>query len=374
MNEGAEIEFGLGKTLKLLIAAVVTLSVAIVFSFLLLILLRYFWCKTGLDNSCEHAYTIDNNSILIHNYLFGIGAFIGLSFAYYRLRIADNKVKSDDDAAVQQTYYEATKLLGESSVSARMAGILELIKLKENRPDQFAVPVIDILAGFIVHSVPKYRMVDNEFLTDEQKINDLDKLGNLDNPYIASYEAEIALIAIGDRSDADLKMYSSKWRNRYLGIQRAKISSLTAVDANLSYIDFSFSELARSNFVATNFTNSVLLYAKLNSTSFIRCVCIKTVFKYAEMNGVNFYQANLKNARFDGTKLRNAVFKEANVAGADFTNTDLCNVDLSEVLGLTQEQLDVALQSPGPEPSLSKEYKWDMQAAIIRWKEVQAKS
>ena len=372
MKENTEIDFGLGKTAKLLIVAVVAFSLAIVFAFLFVILLRYLWCQTGLDNLCNDVYSIEKNSILIRNYLFGVGAIIGLKFAYDRLRIADNKLKSDDGAAIQQTYYEAAKLLGDSSVSARMAGIFELIKLKNRRPDQFAVPVLDILAGFIVHSVPKFRLVDNKLLSDEMRVDNLEDFDNLDNPYVMNYEAENAFIAICNRNKEDIEMYSSKMSERRLDLQRAKLSNIEVLGGNLSSIAFSFSELASSEFFQTNFTESVFSYAKLKETSLIECVCIEASFDYADMESVELLLTNFKNAKFEEAKLKDAVFTEANVAGADFTNADLCNVDLSEALGLTQEQLDVACQSPGPEPSLGKGFKWNKPAAIKRWRKVRA--
>jgi uncharacterized protein YjbI with pentapeptide repeats len=87
---------------------------------------------------------------------------------------------------------------------------------------------------------------------------------------------------------------------------------------NLSGTSFKDSKLANSYFLRTNLSNANLSNANLSNSD----------FRYAILLSSNFQDAKLEGADF-----KEAEFKETKLKGADLSNT----------LGLTQAQIDLAL-------------------------------
>ncbi|MFM7083013.1 MAG: pentapeptide repeat-containing protein, partial [Actinomycetota bacterium] len=97
--------------------------------------------------------------------------------------------------------------------------------------------------------------------------------------------------------------------------QYANLAGVDFSRLKLDFIDFSVAQLTGASFVGANLSNSV----------FIR----------SELSAVNFEGATLKNVDFTAAVMPAASFKGANLEGAV-----LCDVDLTQVLDLTKEQLE----------------------------------
>ena len=372
MQEKTETEYRLEKGFKLFVFTVTTLSIATICAFFFVLLIRYTWCQTGLEPSCDDAYSIDRNVNLVRNLVLGAGAIIGLKFANDRIRLADKQLKFDEYTADQQTYYEAAKLLQESAVFTRVAGITKLAQLKDKRPAQFSVAVVDILASFIVSSISEVKIFEYDVANKNKKIDYSAYPDSVVNQYAVSYDAEVAMIAIGARTKRDLDMYENEKSDRRVGMMRANLNLLSIHNRNLSHIDFSHSKINAANFSKVDLGESMFISAELSQVTFRNCTCIATEFHNVDMSKATLERSNFDKAHFVVTDLTSAVFKQASVSNANFTGANLCNADLVGAVGLKQEQLDVACQSPGPPPKLSEGYEWDQAAAIERWKAIGA--
>ncbi len=144
------------------------------------------------------------------------------------------------------------------------------------------------------------------------------------------------------------KLSGSGFQSAKLSGANFELSELVRVsfhDADLSNTDFEKALASRADFSGANFTN-----ARLSRAEFIR-----VDFSGSDLSGANmvkgdflrndFTGANLAGVDLTGANAPRAIFHEANLAGADFSRVFLYyarfeGTDLSQVKGLTQDQLD----------------------------------
>lgn len=103
------------------------------------------------------------------------------------------------------------------------------------------------------------------------------------------------------------------------------------------FANFYESNLAGAKFDAADMAGVLLMNAKLNDGSFVYTNLSGAQLNNADLSGADLTNAWLNHAQLQGAKLGNA-----NLTGAKLRGVQLHGADLSQVVGLTQDQLVLA--------------------------------
>ena len=130
-------------------------------------------------------------------------------------------------------------------------------------------------------------------------------------------------------------------------LSRATLTRANVSNSDLSNADMSKVDGGRSVFQEVNLANSSLEKAELFRADFSGSNLSNTNLNKTEMGRANFQNSDLSGAQITFTNLARANFSGAKLAGADFEKswtylTQFEDVDLTEVLNLSQEQLELA--------------------------------
>lgn len=108
---------------------------------------------------------------------------------------------------------------------------------------------------------------------------------------------------------------------------KISLRGINAHDVNLAGAQFPEADFWCASLFGTDLSSSNLTRANLEQTQLI---------------GVNFSRANLTGSSLDGSWVFSSKFSGANFKNVSLRNTAFSNVDLSEVKGLTENQLSEA--------------------------------
>ena len=114
-------------------------------------------------------------------------------------------------------------------------------------------------------------------------------------------------------------------------LQGAWLGRAKLADANLARADLGRANLPKANLQGADLREANLVEADLRG---------------ADLRGAWLEQANLAGANLAWVDLRGAYLSEAKLREAELKGANVNGVDLTGVLGLTREQLDVALRNP----------------------------
>lgn len=130
-------------------------------------------------------------------------------------------------------------------------------------------------------------------------------------------------------------------------LQRSELVRSSFVGADLTGANFEKSLASRSNF-----NGAILRGARLVKAEFQRVSLVGADLTDADLSGGDFFRNDFSNAQLISANLRDAIMsravftgakmKGANLSGAFLLRSRFDNVDLSEVTGLEQTQLDQA--------------------------------
>ena len=122
----------------------------------------------------------------------------------------------------------------------------------------------------------------------------------------------------------------------------AVMTQAILVDAQASKADFSGADLfaaviTRGQYVETLFEGAIMEQIQIEAA----------LMRNAKMRGVSFFRARLVNVDLSRADLRETEFVRTLLSGVNFSGADLVGarfiqVDLTETVGLTQQQLDRA--------------------------------
>jgi uncharacterized protein YjbI with pentapeptide repeats len=130
-------------------------------------------------------------------------------------------------------------------------------------------------------------------------------------------------------------------------LMEANLAGAKMVNANLERARLKEADLQAANFEAANLAGAILTKAELPRTNFTE----------ANLTDTDLSKAEFGRSMFDGADLTGANLSYANIARAHFVDVQMARVnlngaytllahfegtDLSETVGMTQEQLDIA--------------------------------
>ena len=367
--------------LNLIIRCVCIFLLLIVAIIFVVLGINLIWCRLVWKSYCIIAFSFGENVALMRNIALGLFGTIGLIFAYHRLHIADQQQQDAEDIQLNELHRQGATLLGEESLSTRIAGISTLKQLKSQSPEKYITSIIDLLAIFVVQSdsktIPRklhthVTLPESEQLTDEMKMN----------LNLVRTDVTEALIVIASRSQTEQELYRAERNNRQIDLMHASLNGLFIRDVNLSQVFFYGAELVcanilNSNLAGSNFCESRMIGANFTDSDCRNCKFFEAIVCNAHFVNVDFSNAslvqicldetNLTEANFTHADLRDSLLCGATLTGATFENANLSGADLLEAKGLTHDQLKLICHSPDSEPKIDQHLVWDKNEAIRRW-------
>jgi len=147
---------------------------------------------------------------------------------------------------------------------------------------------------------------------------------------------------------AGAKLHRSRLNNT--SFHKAYLMRVSGVEVNLNHAELRGTTLSEAKLIASNFTMADLRKADLtrgdfSRSDFSRAKLISTDAMEAVFIGAIFYKSNLGRGDFTGANFTDAQFIDTKFGDANFTGANLSGASLYKIIGLTQEQLDVACGS-----------------------------
>lgn len=133
------------------------------------------------------------------------------------------------------------------------------------------------------------------------------------------------------------KAFLARVEAESINMRGAALQDATLIEAKWNNSVLEKADLRRADMTRAEFTNSNFKKANLESAAAQGANFKGSVFHGARFDHANLQGAQLDKANFQNTKFGNAVFSNTTLSGANFSGADL-----SQVIGLTQAQLDTA--------------------------------
>ncbi len=137
------------------------------------------------------------------------------------------------------------------------------------------------------------------------------------------------------------KAFLVRVTGEYVNFDNSDMQDVTMVETKLHQSVFSNTNLSRADLGRSEFTHSNFDGANLTSAS-----APQANFAGSHFVGANFEHANLQGAQFTESILKDVKFGNAMMENAILNGADFSGADLSEAIGLSQAQLDIACGDP----------------------------
>lgn len=320
------------------------------------------WLRGGGSESASNGDTLRNAGLML-------GGIIALVFALWRGWVAQQQSTAaqrqgdiSQQSMLNERYERGAEMLGSTVLSVRLGGIYGLASLAEDHPDQYHVPIIQLLCTFV-------RQPPEEGKKDESEQVDRAKS---DNEHELRQDVQAAMTAISGRNEAGLG-YEKATRGFLIEVsdsvaegvtvRRAGLFWLDLRGANLRCVDLLEAKLFRANFRDADLSNSTLLEANLSHAILWKAnlshamlwkanLSEADISQNANLSNANLTYANLSDANLFLADLSGASLRGANLSGVVLQRANLTGADLSEVTGLEQDGLNRSRADPDKPPKL----------------------
>ncbi|MGI9066573.1 MAG: pentapeptide repeat-containing protein [Pyrinomonadaceae bacterium] len=340
-----------------------------------LILLTYFVHKAPQLMIADNALKLTNNEWLqrvnearatVVQAIGGLVLLVGIFFTWRNIRATEKNLKISQQATaknleisqeglVTQRFSKAIELLGSDKVQVRLGGIYALERIaRESKKDHW--PIMEILTGFVRENSPRVRSELPKLIgTDVQAI--LTVIGRRNKQHeIIGMRRNLSESRSLDFHGTNLHgadLHGANLSGALLSDVDLTSSNMLGTNLEHAYLDdcdLSYSKIIDSNLRGTDLNGSQFRQASLYSVKFDPTAGDRngkkpTSFFQADIKVCSFRKTNLiasdfRGAKFLGGSLDGAVLKGAYLTGASFEVINLKEVDLTEVKGLTLEQIN----------------------------------
>ncbi len=336
----------------------IALSVVVMVVEVLLVVVLWDWLAKG-----------ESGSATIRNIGLVIAGSLAIPLAIWRTVVADKQASSAQyqttiaqQGLLNERYQKGAEMLGSAVLSVRLGGIYGLASLAEDHPDQYRVPIFQLLCTFVRRPPEEGKRDETEQVHREKS----------DSDYELRQDVQAAMTAISERSEAGLG-YEKATRGFLIEVTDSVAEGVTVrraglfwVDlrgANLKYVDLLEAKLSWANFNDADLSNSTLLEANLSHARLWKAnlsharlwkadlskadISQSAILSNADLTNANLSDANLFLADLSGASLRGA-----NLSGVVLQRANLTGADLSEVTGLEQYSLNSGRADPNNPPKL----------------------
>ena len=329
------------------------------FALLVLFFALYFLIFSILFNPNETKEFDSNFALAFLGTVSGFGALFGVYLAIQRTdeskrqsKTAEREATTAEQGLITDRLNKATKNLGtkdgvEPVLEIRLGALQELERVAQDSI-RHHISVMEILCAYI-------------------RINSkLDNSIDAKESLRADIGVAINIIARRDKWLDGKKRIEMEQSQKYrLDLRNCDLHGIILENANLSYANFSRTNLSNATFFNSNLNYANLNESNMENLSFMAVKLNNANLKDsrlmgADLFGVELNNANIRNAnmtyistngaKFNDADLYNASLNEAYILYSEFKGADFGEVeteeiyingcDLSDCKGLTQEQLD----------------------------------
>ena len=304
----------------------------------------------------------ESGSATIRNVGLVIAGLIALPLALWRSFISHRQAVTGQQGLLNERYQKGAEMLGSAVLSVRLGGIYGLASLAEDHPDQYHVPIFQLLCTFVRRPPEEGKRDETEQVHREKSNSD----------HELRQDVQAAMTAISGRSEAGLG--HEKATRGFLievtdsvaegvTVRRAGLFWLDFRGANLRYVDLLKAKLSWANFNDADLSNSTLLEANLSHARLWKAnlsharlwkadLSKADISQSAILSNADLTNANLSDADLFLADLSGASLRGANLTGVVLQRANLTGADLSEVTGLGQHRLNSGRADPNNPPTL----------------------
>ena len=279
-------------------------------------------------------------------FLAGIGvAPLGLWLAHHRTMSLSGQTENESARRITDAFTKAVELLGHESIAVRQGGIYALGRIAhENRKEHSKI--MDIVAAYIRDRSMQH--IEQEIAKHLKPLKDVAQTWEEEGvpPWIAERDKKrehiIGWITSRMPMPIDLEAAVAVLRDRNKEFDRIRAGLLEDMaPAKIKYEP----ECVGGRFDLSNsfLFNADFHHAHLGSVNFSDSRIHGCVFTEARMPMANLVNANLVKSDFIKADLRCAMMRGANLTCAKLHKADIRHTDLSEVIGITEEQISSAI-------------------------------
>ena len=246
----------------------------------------------------------DSQGSAIRNLVLTTASIVALWLAVWRSIVASRQLDTQQHqlqhqqrSLVNDRYQRAADMLDSKTMAVRLGGIHALGQLSEEEPQDYHIPVMELLTAFVRHARPE--------LKDGAAM-------------LGSEDLEVAL-----------------WY-----VRRQQRRDFLGIEINADYhVDLSGARLQKAMLRGAHLAHAILIGADLIGADLSRADLSNAGLNDTKLNAANLSGANLSGAHFFGAQLNGAI---------------LTNAVLRNCVGLTQAQLDSAQYTDDEPPDLSE--------------------
>ena len=248
-------------------------------------------------------------------------------------------------------FQTASNSLGSEVISARIAAIYSLMRLAENRPEQFHVQAMELFCAFI-RNPPPYPSSPDAFRDDIHTI--LQVLKRRSDFSIKLEKKQRFYFSLGMAQLSGAALRNSKFARA--NFEGANLSKAYAEHSDFSHAHLEHCRLRDSRFIAAKFVLANLFYSDLSKSDFQAADFHRANFHFSIMSDANLKYANLTDAHLSATNLEGASLFLSDLSGAHIKSstlhTDGTIDDTETFCTLTQAQLDETGADPKRPPHI----------------------
>jgi Pentapeptide repeats (8 copies) len=269
----------------------------------------------------------------VYNALFqGISTLIlgGLAYGGWQyLRRADARWQLTHDRSITDRFSQAISHLASDRVEIRLGGIYTLESLAQDSPAEYWL-TIEILTAFVRERSTRVEVPPPPSWERSPKTGDtLLPPASRRLPPSSRIPTDIqAVMTILNRRDT-----SKDLPDRIIELR----------ESNLRNADLGGIELWGANLWKANLRQAQMWQAKLAGASLGRANLSDASLWQADLEGAYLWKANLEGANLSEANLEGANLEGANLQGANLHQANLINADLRQAVGLTRQQLSLAI-------------------------------
>lgn len=282
-----------------------------------------FVCVLFWDGLWEHAERIRNLALVA-------AAAFGLPIAAWRSYTAHRQAETAQNSLLDERYQSAAEMLG-GKLAVRLAGIHALTRMAQRHLTHHVL-IMSALSAVVRTSAKREDGISMELMPEMPE------------------DVTVIMEALAARNPEQLSVESKEEYQldlRGTDLRGLPVDNVMFPRAILDYAVFSDSENL-ATFLDTDFQDASLVGTSLDAAFLSRVNLASANLTCASLTSAILSLANLREATLSDVDFSNAEFDEVNIENAILEDTNLTNVT-----GLTQQQLNSAKIDPSRPPILT---------------------
>jgi len=281
----------------------------------------------------------------------GAAFLVGGFFTLQNLKVAQENLEVSREGQITERFTKAIEQLGafdadgKKKIVVRLGGIYALEGIAK-QSKELHWPIMEVLCSYVRENAPVPRNGENPFNQKQKREKTVQKnqAAALSAHPTADIQAILTVLGRRDRKyereGQSLDLRASDLRGADLG--KASLRGANLSGANLLGADLSEANLSRANLIAANLVAN-LRRADLSGADLGGADLFGANLDGANLQSAGLRETDLRLASLDGADLNHATLVEADLSGAFLGKADLRGANLSDTVGLAQEQIEAAI-------------------------------